>query len=151
MSKAIAYCSLLTVGFFLAAVTVCKPELLSDDNRFLKALVDKDFLVISGVILTITLASAGQLHLTLNEAEARVGRPFLQKTRAGVHSSAYWLIGLFLIAVVLLILKPYFDSSGPWQAFFNSAAVFILFWMILIMTSLTALVFAIKPHFDKPD
>ena len=151
MSKTVSYCALLVVGAFLATVGVCKPGLLSDENKFLKALVDKDFLVIAGVILTITLASAAQVHLALNDIESRVGRAFLHRTRASVHSDAYWLIGLFLVATILLIMKPYFEGSEAAQAAFNAAALFILFFMILIMASLTKLVFAIKPHFDDKE
>lgn len=151
MSKTVSYCALLVVASFLATVVVCKPELLSDGNSFLKALVDKDFLVISGVILTITLASSASVHLALNDIESRVGHAFLHRTRANVHSSSYWLIAMFLVATVLLILKPYFEHSVQAQSAFNSAALLILFWMILIMTSLTRLVFAIKPHFDDKE
>ena len=137
MNKTIAYCSLLAVGAFLATVTVCRPNVLSDDNAFLLHLVDKDLLLVLGVVLTITLASAGQLHLALNEIESKVGRPFLQKTRAGVHSSAYFLIALFLGGVVVVTTKQYFLSWAIGQAAFNSAALFIMFWMVLIMTSLS--------------
>lgn len=137
MNRTIAYCSLMVVLAFLFALTVCSPELLSDDNAFLKELVGVNFLLVSGVILTITLASAGQIHLSLNEIEARHDGPFLHKTRAGVHSSAYWLIALFLAGVVDVTLKHYFYGP-PWESFFNSVALFILFWMVLIMASLRA-------------
>jgi hypothetical protein len=148
MNRTIAYCSLLVVGAFLATVSACRPVLMSDDNEFLKELVGANLLLVSGVILTITLASAGQIHLSLNEIESRHGEAFLHKTRAGVHSSAYCLIALFLAAVVTVTCKHYFDVP-PWEAFFNSAALFILFWMVLIMTSLTRLIFAIKPHYPQ--
>ena len=36
------------------------------------------------------------------------------------------------------------------QTSFNSAALFILFWMVLMMTSLVTLVFAIKPVLCSP-
>ncbi len=61
MNRTVAYCSLLVVGAFLATVVVCKPHLLSDDNHFLLDLVGVNLLLVSGVILTITLASAGQI------------------------------------------------------------------------------------------
>jgi hypothetical protein len=150
MTKAVSICALIVVGGLLAAIVVLAPSLLSDGSGFLKDFVGANLLLVSGVVLTITLASAGQLHLTLNDVEARFGRQFLHKTRAGVHSSAYWLIGLFLGAVVAVVLKPYFLSSVAGQAFFNGASLFILFWMVLIMASLTRLVFAIKPHFPIP-
>lgn len=145
----VAYCSLLVVGAFFSVTTVCNPALLSDDNGFLKELVGVNLLLVSGVILTITLASAGQIHLSLNEIEAKYDGPFLHKTRSGVHSSAYWLIALFLAGAADVILKHYFGGLS-WESFFNSVALFILFWMVLIMASLTRLIFAIKPHHQPP-
>ncbi len=149
MNKTVAYCSMLVVGLFLTVVTVCKPHVLSDDSGFLRDFVNANLVLVAGVILTITLASAAQIHLALNEIESRIGRPFLHKTRAGVHGSAYWLIGLFLTSTVVALVKPYFQSSIVGQSVFNSAALFVLFWMVLIMTSLTRLIFTIKPHFDS--
>ena len=149
MNKTVAYCALLLVGFLLIAVTVLRPEIMSDNNRFLKEFVNSNILAILGVLLTITLASAAQIHLALNEVESKIGHSFLHKTRTGVHGAAYWLIWLFILSVLVVFLKPYFYSSLYWQSFFNGAAVFILFWMVLIMSSLMKLVFAIKPHFDN--
>jgi hypothetical protein len=146
MNKTVAYCSLLVVGGLLAAIAICKPHLLSDENHFLNELVGVNLLLVAGVILTITLASAGQIHLTLNEIEARHDGPFLTRTRAGVHDSAYWLIAHFLASVAVVTTKHYFESVES-QAIFNAIALLILFWMVLIMTSLTRLIFAIKPHY----
>lgn len=153
MNRSVAYCSLLVVGAILLTLVLLRPNVLSDNSAFLKDFVGTNLLLVLGVILTITLASAGQIHLSLNEIESRVGRQFLHKTRSGVHSSAYWLIALFLGAVVVAVIKPYFLSSVAGQAFFNGISLLILFWMVLIMLSLTRLVFAIKPHFesDHPD
>ena len=37
------------------------------------------------------------------------------------------------------------------QAFFNSVSLVILLWVVLIMTSLTHLIFAIQPHFEDKE
>jgi hypothetical protein len=149
MTKTVSYCALLVVALFLAMATVLRPEIMSDENKFLCDFVGQNLLAILGVILTITLASAAQIHLALNEAETAAGKVFLGKTRSGVHSSSYWLIWLFLVAVAVVVVKPYFSSSQSLQSFFNSASLFILFWMVLIMSSLMRLVFAIKPLFPE--
>ena len=150
MNRGASYCSLMVVGFFLLAATVFRPHLISDENRFLADFVNQNVLAILGVILAITLASAAQIHLALNETESRMKRPFLHKTRIGVHSSSYCLIWLFLASILLVLVKPYFIAWVEWQSFFNGAVLFSLFWMVLIMASLMRLVFAIKPHFDDP-
>lgn len=151
MNKTVSYCSVICAGGLLLAIALLRPDLLSDKNTFLKDFVNQNILSILGVILTITLASAAQIHLALNEAESKVGRPFLNKTRAGVHSSSYFLIWLFLISVVVAIIKPYFAVNETGQSIFNATAIFILFWMVLIMASLMRLVFAIKPHYPEQD
>lgn len=145
MNKTIAWCSLIVTAGVIIAISAIRPELLSDGNAFFKELVGANLLLVCGVILTITLASAGQIHLSLNEIESRHGGAFLHKTRSGVHHSAYFLIALFLASVILVTVKHYFDTPRV-EAFFNGAALFILLWMVLIMASLTRLIFAIKPH-----
>ncbi len=52
---------------------------------------------------------------------------------------------------MLLFLKPYLEQSVAAQAAFNAVALLILFWMIIKITSLTRLVFAIKHHFKEPE
>lgn len=150
--KTASYCSLLVVGSFLIIATVFRPELLADQNHFLEAHVGANLLLVLGVILIITLASAGQIHLSLNDIESKVGHAFLHKTRSGVHGSVCWLIGLFIGSVVLVVIKPFFHGSAPMESLFNGTALFVLFWMVLIMASLTRLIFAIKLHFnvDQP-
>jgi hypothetical protein len=147
MNKTISYCSLIVVAGLLTGIAVLQPSLLSDRNAFLKEFSGANLLLVTGVILTITLASGGQIHLSLHETDSRIGRPFLNKTTRGVHGSSYWMMGLFLSAVIIAIMKPYSELER-WQAFFNSAALFVLLWMVLIMVSLTRLIFTIKPHFE---
>jgi hypothetical protein len=147
MNKTVSYCALIVVAGLLAGITILQPNLLSDSNAFLKEFSGANLLLVTGVILTITLASGGQIHLSLNEIESKIGRTFLSKTRNGVHGSSYWMMSLFLVAAVIAIMKPYSDALR-WQAFFNSAALLILLWMVLIMVSLTRLIFTIKPQFD---
>lgn len=148
MNRTIAYCTLIVVAGTIISVANATPEFLSDSNGFLKGFVSHEALAVAGVMLTITLASAGQIHLTLNEIESREGRVFLSKTRSGVHSSAYWLISLFLLMFLIILVKPNFEEKIA-QAHFNGAVVFIFFWMSLIMISLTRLIFAIKPDISE--
>src|SRR5690606_5909899 len=107
MSRSIAYCVLIVSAALVVVLAAAAPSVLSDEkNSFLKDFVNHEFLNVLGVILAITLASAGQIHLALNRIEERQQKIFLIKTRAGVRSAAYWLIGLFLLAVVLVVVKP---------------------------------------------
>lgn len=148
MSRQTAYCALLVTSAVLLVLSVMRPEYLSDDNGFLADFVNHELLAVLGVMLTITLASAGQLHLTLNDIEARHKKRFLIDTRRRVHQAAYCLIGLFLFAVALVVIKPCLPDHPIAQALSNSIAVIIILWVTLIIEGLTRLIFAIRPEFD---
>lgn len=145
MSRAVYICALICSAAVLTVLTTSRPEVLSDENKFLAGFVNQEFLAIAGVMLTITLASAGQIHLKLNEIEEKHKRVFLIKTRANVRNGAYCLIGLFLFAVVLVVSKPTLAQAQWVQSAFNGAALFVILWMTLVLTALTRLIFAIKP------
>jgi uncharacterized membrane protein len=145
MTKSVYICSLICNAAVLLVLTAVRPEILSDDNKFLAGFVNQEFLAIAGVMLSITLASAAQIHLKLNEIEEKHGRVFLVRTRANVRSGAYFLIMLFLVGVLLVVAKPIIADRSWVQSAFNGAALFVLLWMTLVLTALTRLIFAIKP------
>jgi hypothetical protein len=149
MTKSMSWCALMVSGGILLALVIGAPRLLSDDNRFLREFVNHECLNLLGVILAITLASAAQLHLTLNEIEKRYKQPGgLSRTRAGVHNAALALICLFLLSVTIVAIKPLVSESAWQQSLFNGTMIFIVIWNILIMLSITRTIFAIKPDVD---
>ena len=144
MTKSIAYCALIVSSGVVIIIAVYSPTMLSDNNSFLRDFVNHEFLNVLGVILAITLASAAQLHLTFNRIEERYKQRGLTKTRARLHQAAYWLIGLFLIAVVFVITKPIIAHTYALQSLFNGGAAIILLWNALILIGITQATFAIK-------
>lgn len=152
MTKNIGYCTLICLATLVAILAVAAPTLISDDNEFLKSFVNHELLNVLGVIVAITLASAAQLHLTLNGIEERLGIPnsFI-KTRSGVQSSVYWLIGLFLVALAIVIVKPLVASSQWAQTLANGASVIVVVWNLLVLVSLTQAVFAVPAVTDDED
>lgn len=150
MSKAIPYCILIAMVAVIIMLSASAPAVLSDSNLFLKKFVDEGLLDVLGVILAITVASAGQLHLTLNQAEERRGKIIFTRTRPGVRQATYMLIVLFIAAVVLVVIKPIM-AGGPWaQSLFNGFALFIVVWNVLLLLSLTQGIFGIKADIDTP-
>lgn len=146
MTRSIAYCTLIVAAGVIIALSVCAPQILSDKNGFLEKFVGSDLLNILGVILAITLASAGQLHLAFNQIEERHKTPGLRTSRAGVHNAAYFLIFLFLLAVLIMIVKSALPKEEWIQSLVNGAEIFILLWYILILISLTQVTFKIRPE-----
>lgn len=149
MNKTIGYCALIAFCVLVLIVSLNAPELLSDKNSFLVNFVNHELLAVLGVILAITLASAAQLHLTFNQIEESYHQKGgLARTRARVHSAAYWLIGSFATAVVLVVVKPLLAGPAWAQSLFNGAALFILLCNILILISITQQTFLIEPRID---
>jgi hypothetical protein len=150
MSKSVAYCTLIVTFALIVALSACAPNVLSDSNAFLKSFADEGLLDVLGVILAITVASAGQLHLTLNQAEERRGKIIFNRTRSGVKSATYMLIALFIGAIVLVVAKPAL-SAAPWaQSLFNGMALFIVVWNALLLLALTQGIFGIKTDLTPP-
>jgi hypothetical protein len=150
MSKSVGYCTLIVTFAIVIVLSACAPNILSDNNTFLKSFSDEGLLNVLGVILAITVASAGQLHLTLNQAEERHGKIIFNRARSGVKAATYMLIALFLLAVLLVATKPML-SAAPWaQSLFNGTALFIVIWNVLLLLSLTQGIFGIKADLKTP-
>lgn len=126
--------------------SICAPEILSDKNSFLKGFVTHELLAILAVIVSITLASTSALHLEFNKIEERCGRRGFVRARAGVKQAAYFLLALLVFAVVLIVSKSAMSPSIKLQSFANGLGLFILFWNVLILISITQAVFAISPN-----
>jgi hypothetical protein len=148
----------LASGIIVAFVTMslclmaARPDWIADSNRFLKDFVNHEFINVLGITLAVTLASAAQIHLAFNRIEEQHKvRNALEKSRARLRSNVYWLITFFAIGVALVTIKPIASLSLTSEAFFNMAALTILLCHVLIMTSLTQLVFAIEPEFFDSD
>lgn len=152
MGRGLAYGILLAFAVVAFALMAARPDWIGDNNRFLRDFVNHEFINVLGVTLAITLASSAQIHLAFNRIEEmhRV-RNALEGTRKTLRQSTYWLISLFLVGVAVVTIKPIAASGEVGCAFFNMAALFILLWHILILISITQLVFAIEPEFFDDD
>lgn len=146
MSKAVYYCALIVALGVVIAMSVARPDLLGPGNAFLNGFVDHEFVMTMGVIATITLASTSQIHLTFNDIEEKMKKRGLTKTRAGVRQAAYALIFLLAAGVILSTVKPMVGESPVAVSIFNGLSLVILLWSVLILTSITRLIFAIGPN-----
>lgn len=144
MSRALAILALILLILGLGATSYLWPTYLSDANTFLKGFVNQELLSLLGVVVTITLASSASLHLELNRLENETGEPF-SEARWATKAYARLLIGLFVAAVALVILKPIFAKTDILQAGFNSVAIVIIVLNVLSMADLVLAVFDIPP------
>lgn len=149
MTRSISYCALIAALTVAIVCTIVRPDLLADKNEFLHHFVNQELLALLGIIMTITLASAANLHLEFNKIEERYKHRGLTKTRQHVRQGAYCLIWLFCISSMLVVLKPILAETPAWQSAFNGIALVILLWTVLILIELTQLAFAIQPHIEE--
>lgn len=151
MNKTVAQCSMIAAVVVWIVLSCVVPDVLSDKNTFLKGFVTHELLGFLGVIVTITLASAANLHLKLNELEEKIQKQVFSKTRSMVKKSAYWLIGMLLIALLLVVIKPVVANSNTVESIFNGAALLVVFFNILVLIDLTQSAFSLEPSIDKDD
>ncbi|BBK30374.1 hypothetical protein STHU_10080 [Allostella humosa] len=145
MSKTISWCILVIAAALVVVMAASAPMVLSDKNTFLMGFVNHEFLNLLGVILAITIASAAQLHLALNNIEEKHGgKDIFVRTRRGIRSGSYYLIALFLIGIVVVVAKPHLAHNEWSQTVFNGSALFILLWYALILVSVTNGILAVK-------
>ena len=146
MSTPISVCILIVVAGLVCVLALVAPDLLSNKNTFLFGFVGDGLLSVLGVIVTITLASAGQLHLSLNQIEEKhQNKNSFVDTRVGIRRAAFALIWLFVFSVALVIFKPILATNDWSQTLFNGTAILVVVWNVLILTALTEAVFALKP------
>ncbi len=147
MTRSMAYAGLLAYIATAIAVIAARPEWLANSNEFLKSFVNHELINVLGVTLAITLASAAQIHLALNRIEERHGvRNALDQTRSELRHDTYWLLAYFVFGIVIVVVKPIAGGGVESEAFFNAAALYILILHILVLVSLTQLVFSIEPE-----
>lgn len=142
---------LFTALSLTGAIIISAPEWISDSNDFLKRFVGEQLLSALGVILAINLASLAQLHLALNKLEEQRGSRFLDGARAEIRSSARWMIGLFIAAIVIVTVKPLIGMHPRALAAANGSALFILGFYILVMADIVDSIFDLEPAVDRTD
>lgn len=147
MTRGIAYAILIAFGTLALVLVAARPDWAGDQNKFLRDFVNHEFINVLGITLAVTLASAAQIHLAFNRTEEAFRAPNgLRRARIELTRAVYWLISLFVAGVAVVAIKPIASTGSPTgEAFFNMAALFVLLWHVLLMISLTQLVFSIEP------
>lgn len=128
---------------FAAAMTVFFfPWAISDQNDFLRQFMNHEFLSFMGVVVTITLASTANIHISLRRKEELIKDDnAFSGTRFRVKASAFSLIWAMFLSVVLVVTKPLLPSSVHVEAAANAFGIGIILWGILIILDITKLSF----------
>ena len=127
-------------------MSIFQPVYLDDNNIFLKDFVGSNFLSVMGVLVTITLASAANLHIELRKMEAAAGKDFLSGTRGRVKLSAFSLIWLLGLSILAVFLKPILPQASISLALINGFCLLLLLFGVLVIADLTKLAFRVSPN-----
>jgi hypothetical protein len=142
------FVNIFILAISIVLVGICAslyPDALSDrGNRFLSGFVNHELLSFLGVVVTITLASVANLHLELNKLESASGKRF-PKTRKSIRLSAYSLIGGLVFGFLIVATKPLIGDGVYVLAIWNSAAIIVIIFNILVLVDLTQATLSLPP------
>lgn len=148
MNKTISFCAILVLVGLIVVFSVFFPKILSDSNSFMAGFVNHELLAFLGVIVTVTLASAANLHLTLNKLEEDKRVKVFSKARAKIRLSCNFLLSILVIAFFLVFLKPVLTANNEVaQAFANGFAIFLVCCSILVLIDITRSILMIESNF----
>ena len=150
MNSTVAQCVMVCATVAWVMLSVLSPWVMGDGNKLLCQFVSGGgFISFLSVIVTITLASAANLHLELNKLEERINKRIFDKTRSSIRRSSYWLIIMLFFSIVLYVVKSLVDASEITQSFINGACLLIVLFSILTLADITQAVFAVEPSIDE--
>ena len=141
MNKTVARCIVICAVAVWIVLSLAVPWVLADTNPFLKGFVNHKLLSVLGVIVTITLASAANLHIELNKIEEAAGQSGVVNTRASIKRSARWLVATLIVAVLVVLIKPLVAPDPVVHqtaaSLLNGAALLIILADIIVLIDLT--------------
>ena len=145
MQKALFFVIILIVAGILAYVTLCRPVIIAE-NQFLDNFINHELLNILAIIMTVTAASAANIHLVFNRAEEAIKEQgYFDGARKEINHNVFFLIGTFIATVLILIVRSHFLDSVTLESCFNSLCLIFLLINILALIDTTRTVFAITP------
>lgn len=152
MSKVLPWVILIGLCTVLSVISFAQPWMLDDHNSFLKAFIGADYIATLGIIVSITLASAANVHLHLNGLTDETGRRF-EHTRRSIRRSCNSLVWSFVAGIVLVTIKPLLPAAAYNSAMANSLALVIIYFDASIMLDLvrTSLAIPSKEEIKQRD
>ena len=132
----------------VVSISVCSPQLLSH-NKFLADFINDQILNILAVIMTISIASIATIHIWFNELEDKHKKTVFGPARRQINQAAIFFIVLFVGAVMLLIVRSYFEGNDMAMSLFNGFAMLILLCNLLTLADIMGVVKELTPSDDE--
>ncbi|MFT6531666.1 MAG: hypothetical protein ACJASC_001208 [Limimaricola cinnabarinus] len=137
LSKFLLVSSILS----LTSAVIWRPDWVSDENAFLREFIDHDYLSFLGLVLTITVASLSQLHLSLDKLKSQLATEEIDPIRREIKHSAVVMIMLFAASLLLIVAKPIILDIESAAAIINSACIFFIIFYLLVLSDITLAIF----------
>lgn len=137
------------IGFLAvaSAAAVCMPEIFTT-NRFINGLLNHEILNIMAVILTVTLASVANIHLSLNRiieksfvGRIEDGKKAAAQVRSEINTNAWLLCYIFAFSCIVLFLIGGDPENANLKAFLAAIMLTALLAYILILYDIYAVVY----------
>lgn len=128
----------------LVAVSVCRPEILAK-NKFLEGFINHEILNIMGVIMTISIATIATIHIWFNELEDKHKQKVFGPARREINQSAFYFIALFLLQLLLLVVRSFFEGNDLAMSLFNSGSLLLLICSVITLVDIMGVVRALTP------
>lgn len=125
----------------MLSISYADPTYFGDANDFLNEFINHEFLNFMGVIVTITLASTANIHIELRKKEEKAGTEFLTETKDKVKKSAFSLIWVLALSVLVVVAKPLLPDSSQTISIVNGIGLILVLWGILVIYDITKLAF----------
>jgi hypothetical protein len=140
---------LIGLTTILLVISLVYPWMLNDSNSFLKEFVGSDYLAVLGFIVSITIASAIQVHLHLNTLADQTGKSF-RRTRGSIRRSCNSLVWSFVFAVILVTIKPLLPTFPVNAAVANSIALIIIYFCASVMLDIVRSALSVPSRTEVP-
>lgn len=146
MIKLAIVISMITVAL---SASFCDPSFFGK-NTFLASFITFELLNILAVILTVTLASIANIHLSLNRIvrtafkDRAKGAAAANRVRSEINQNGWLLFWLFIFACALVFFKGAFETPTVFVlSFVNSIGLVVLLTNLLVLCDIYQVIYAI--------
>jgi hypothetical protein len=142
--KSVYLITMIVFAGVVLSVSVCAPAVLAD-NEFLKGFINHEILSILAVIMTISIATIGTIHIWFNELEAKHEKKVFMRARNEINQNAGLFIILFLAELGILVVRGYFSGNQVAISLFNGFSLLVLLCSVLTLADVIRVVRALTP------
>lgn len=134
--------------YLLVVLSLAHPEILAS-NKFLNQVISHELIAILVVILTVTMASVANIHLSLGKLRIRLlekgvdVREDIRLARVELSDNAWYMFYAFCSVIISLVVKSHFESIYV-DSFVNAFGVLVFIFNLLVLHDIYKSVYLIS-------